>query len=274
MMHAALFSLLVVSSPALQAHVKVEGSIEGSLAKALGKDASALGAQVARLLRWRGDIVKDVLRGDDLWILYEQADGPELVAMSYQGTNLSVAGYRHPDASGIPRFYDQDGVLIEPGLAHSPVLTYAQITETVQQGRGKRKHHGLDLKAAIGTKIIAPFAGKVARVNWSRRVNGNCVELVYDHDRVARFLHLSKVADTIKPGAVLAAGDEIGEVGSTGHSSAPHLHYEIRDQGGKVLDPLAIHGTTKVSLTEAERGSFVAARDLYLRLRQDGAGGL
>jgi murein DD-endopeptidase MepM/ murein hydrolase activator NlpD len=273
-MHAALTLALVIAGPAMQARVSVEGSIEGSLAKAIGKDASALAAQVARLVRWRGDIVKNVHKGDELWVLYENALGPELVAMTFTGKELQLSAYRHADARGLPRFYDPDGRLLEPGITNPPVIAYTQITETVQRGRGKRKHQGLDLKAAPGTKVIMPFAGKVSRVNWSRRVNGNCVEVVYEDGHVARFLHLLKIGDAILAGQSLAAGAEIGEVGSTGRSSAPHLHYEIRTPAGEVVDPLTLHGTTVVQLGETELPSFAAAQKLYLQLRSDGKGGL
>src|SRR3954468_3019479 len=115
-MHLVAVLALAIGAPAQQTKVVVQGSIDASLAHVLGHDGSALAAQVARLVRWRGDVVKNVHKGDELWVLYEEADGPELVAMTYKGSELTLNAFRQPDAQGVPRYYDDAGKLIEPGL--------------------------------------------------------------------------------------------------------------------------------------------------------------
>lgn len=248
------------ASPELTASTRVSGSIESSLSRVVGKAGPALAAQVARLLRWRGDIVRDVHPGDKLTILYRNDSEPELVAVSYQGAAIQLEGFLATDKSGIARYYDSEGALIEPSLVQSPVPGYHQITETVQKGRGKRRHHGLDLKAPEGTPVLTPYEARVSRVNWSTRRNGLCVEVVYTEGPArgayARFLHLSRVDDQVKPGTRLAAGTLLGEVGSTGRSSAPHLHYEIRGKAGEVIDPLRIHSGAHAGLTQHRRQKF------------------
>jgi murein DD-endopeptidase MepM/ murein hydrolase activator NlpD len=144
---------------------------------------------------------------------------------------------------------------------HPPVDGYVQITEVVQSGRGKRTHKGLDIKAPLGAPVIMPFDGLVARVNWgSKRVNGNCVEVVYPNGTVGRFLHLSEVEPVAVPGARLIAGTRIGAIGSTGHSVAPHLHYEIRARSGEALDPLKEHGTERAAVNTTLKAEFDTAR--------------
>ncbi len=241
-------------------HTQVKGSIEASLATQVGNDAPALGAQVARLLRFRGDINKNVHPGDLLSLMFEHAPEPELLALAYHGSEITLFAYRFRGADGIDRYYDDQGTLIEPRILHSPVLGYVQITELVQKGRGKRKHNGLDFKAPVGTPVVMPFDGVVARVNWSTRVNGKCVEVVYKNGHVGRFLHLDRVDKGVIAGAHLAAGAAVGAVGNSGRSLAPHLHYEIRSQPGDVLDPLKIHGTEKATVPAGDRAAFDAAR--------------
>ena len=88
-----------------------------------------------------------------------------------------------------------------------------------------------------------PFTGRVSRVNWSTRINGLCIEVIFPSGKRARFLHLHSVEQGVKPGRPLKAGAPLGTVGSTGRSGGPHLHYEILSPAGKVLNPLDIHGT-------------------------------
>ena len=269
MLPAFLVSLLAVAAPLSSLHTTVQGSIEASLSGMTAHQASALGAQIARLLRWRGDVVRNVHPGDDLRIVYELAEAPELVALVFDGAEIDLAAYRFADADGVERFWDEDGRLIEPVLSNAPVASYVQITETVQRGRGKRQHAGIDFKADVGTSVRLPFAGTVTRRNWSRRVNGNCVEVALADGRRLLFLHLDRVDPTVRPGASLAANALIGAVGNTGISNAPHLHYEIRAPDGSPLDPLRIHGTSTAALAPARLPAFAAHRDTLERFLAD-----
>ena len=100
----------------------------------------------------------------------------------------------------------------------------------------------MDFKTPIGTPIIAPRAGKVTRVNWNHAANGNCVEVQFTDGALAKFLHLNENA--VKEGQSVTAGTEIGKAGNTGHSTGAHLHYQL-EKGGKVVDPIAYHGTLR-----------------------------
>ncbi|MBI5511532.1 MAG: M23 family metallopeptidase [Deltaproteobacteria bacterium] len=258
------FSILSSVAAPTPVDVSIRDSIEASLGRVIGADAPAIGNQVARLLRWKGDVIKNVHPGDKLKLLFERAPEPELVALVYSGSEIDLRAYRFDDADGISRYYDESGTLIEPWLLHSPVDGYVQITETVQTGRGKRRHHGLDLKAPEGTPVLTPFDGVVARVNWgSGRANGKCLEVTYENGTVGRFLHLSTVEPVAVPGAKLEAGTRIGAVGSTGHSLAPHLHYEIRAPAGDALDPLEEHGTERAVVAAEKRQAFDVARRAF-----------
>lgn len=230
-------------APLLELHTQVRGSIERSLRRVQPKHGAALAAQTARLLRWRGDVVRDVHPGDRLSLLFEAHTPAVLVALRYEGATVKLEAYRFVAPDGRPRYYDRDGVRVAPRLRNSPVPAYGQITEKVQTGPGKRRHLGIDLKAPEGTPVVAPFPGVVTRVNWSTRHNGNCVEIRFDPGMTGLFLHLAEVAPALAPGQVLAAGAPVGTVGNTGRSTAPHLHYELRRTAtGTLLDPLETHG--------------------------------
>ena len=99
---------------------------------------------------------------------------------------------------------------------------------------------------------------------------------IYADATYARFLHLLEVDATTTRGAKLQAGAAIAKVGSTGRSSAPHLHYDLRNKAGTILDPLAWHGTETVTLAGEEQKRFQQARRTFDRtfgLSSDAEGG-
>ena len=247
----------------MRADVVLRSSLERDLRQSLPKDGAALAAQVARLLRWRGDVARKVRRGDVLQLLYvvaRRTDEPELLAVHYRGELLELRAYRYAAAGdGIARYYDADGWRIEPAMRNPPVPNYWQITETVQHGRGRRKHRGDDLRAPEGSAVVLPFAGVVTRTNWSRRRNGRCIEVALEAGYIAHFLHLQRLAPEIRPGQVLPAGAVLGTVGNTGRSTGAHLHYELL-RGHRPIEPLRVHGQRRDRLPQPEWPAFAAAR--------------
>ncbi|HKK69086.1 MAG TPA: peptidoglycan DD-metalloendopeptidase family protein [Bacteroidales bacterium] len=101
-----------------------------------------------------------------------------------------------------------------------------------------RMHDGIDLTAPTGTPVYASGAGKVVRVdhNRTRRGYGNLVVIDHGFDGLSsRYAHLNSIK--VKKGQTIERGEQIGTVGSTGLSTGPHLHYEIRREG-KTINPL------------------------------------
>ena len=92
-------------------------------------------------------------------------------------------------------------------------------------GRGYEFHEGQDIDAQYGTPVEAAAAGKVIIAGWQRGY-GNVIYLDHGKGLTTRYGHLSKIDVTV--GQVVSQGQEIGLVGSTGRSTGPHLHYEVR----------------------------------------------
>lgn len=100
-------------------------------------------------------------------------------------------------------------------------------------GEARSIHRGLDFAAPIGTPIYAPGAGRV--VFASRRiVTGKSVVLEHFPGVYGLFYHLDSIA--VSPGDLVDAGELLGTVGTTGVSTGPHLHWELR-VGGVSVDP-------------------------------------
>lgn len=99
---------------------------------------------------------------------------------------------------------------------------------------GNTFHGGLDIAAEAGTPVRAARAGVVSRAEWGGAY-GYVIYLEHGDGSQTRYGHLSRFL--VGVGSVVAQGQAIGEVGSTGASTGPHLHFEIRFSGRSV-DPL------------------------------------
>ncbi|MEF9923235.1 MAG: M23 family metallopeptidase [Muribaculaceae bacterium] len=89
-------------------------------------------------------------------------------------------------------------------------------------------HEGLDFASEIGTPIFATGNGTVTEADWNSGY-GNLIILDHGYNYTTRYAHLSKIL--VRPGQTIKRGDKIGEVGNTGKSTGPHLHYEVRFKG-------------------------------------------
>ncbi len=113
-------------------------------------------------------------------------------------------------------------------------------------GRVGHTHQGQDIAAAKGTPVVAPFAGTVEWVRFQREGAGWYIVLDGDgEDRDYVFMHLRRGTLLVTPGQQVAAGEQIAQVGNTGRSFGPHLHFEIwvggwYVKGGAPVDPLPI----------------------------------
>ena len=100
--------------------------------------------------------------------------------------------------------------------------------------RGNRFHSGIDYPGATGTPVLAAASGTVTFAGFSLGGWGRLV--VIDHGGTRTFYaHLSRVG--VRVGRRVTAGQRIGRIGSTGHATGPHLHFEVRVRGAAV-DPL------------------------------------
>ncbi|MBD5203546.1 MAG: M23 family metallopeptidase [Bacteroidales bacterium] len=123
-------------------------------------------------------------------------------------------------------------------LAHIPSVLPINMAEyTMSSGYGYRRdplygsvkfHEGLDFAADTGTPVYATADGKV-EVADRQKEYGNCVEIAHGYNYMTRYAHLSEIL--VQEGQAVKRGELIGRVGSTGKSTGPHLHYEVRFKG-------------------------------------------
>lgn len=94
--------------------------------------------------------------------------------------------------------------------------------------RWGRPHQGVDLAAPTGTPIMAAETGKVVYSGWKSGY-GNFVAIDHGHGYLTHYAHCSKLL--VRTGQRVRKGEQIARVGSTGHSTGPHLHFEVIAQG-------------------------------------------
>lgn len=104
--------------------------------------------------------------------------------------------------------------------------------------RGNRFHAGVDIGAPRGAAVFAARRGTVVYAGWGGDY-GRLVILQHDSGVQTYYAHLSRI--TVAPGSTVPRGERIGLVGSSGHASGPHLHFEVRLRGA-CLDPLRALG--------------------------------
>lgn len=109
--------------------------------------------------------------------------------------------------------------------------------KVAQRVSGWTHHQGVDFAAPSGTPVHAVADGKVLMAAFYGGY-GNLIILEHAGGYTTYYAHLSAYAQGIEPGAIVRRGDEIGAVGSTGRSTGPHLHFELR-RNNVYIDPLA-----------------------------------
>lgn len=102
--------------------------------------------------------------------------------------------------------------------------------------RWGRMHNGIDIANAVGTKIVAARSGRVVFAGWDDGGYGYKIDIRHSDGSMSRYAHNSRLL--VRVGDDVAQGVPISLMGSTGRSTGPHLHFEIRLPGRGALNPL------------------------------------
>lgn len=155
-------------------------------------------------------------------------------------------GFEIQDVNEVSSFYAQHLKELESAISKVPMGKphYGEITsnfgtrENPFSGYGAETHSGIDFRGNIGDPVKSTATGKVslAGVNGGY---GNCIVIDHGYELQTLYGHLSKI--NVKIGDEVKIGDVIGEVGSTGRSTGPHLHYEVHFKGERINPELYLN---------------------------------
>ncbi|WP_376100762.1 peptidoglycan DD-metalloendopeptidase family protein (plasmid) [Roseomonas sp. CCTCC AB2023176] len=215
------------------------------------------------------DFGRDLQPGDRFSALFERLrdnDGELIghghvlqVELILSGRRLTL--WRYDASDGSTDWVDAEGRSVRGSFLRTP-LDGARVTSGFGLRRhpvlaSSRPHDGIDFGASTGTPVYAAADGRVIS---ARRENGygRTVRLRHRGGSETRYAHLSRFAQGLAPGRAVKQGDTIGNVGSDGLSTGPHLHYEVL-VAGKPVDP-STHVSAQARLSERQLAEFQAAR--------------
>lgn len=121
-----------------------------------------------------------------------------------------------------------------------------------------KDHKGIDIAAGMGSPVAAAKDGTIIRAGWAKGY-GQLIEVSHGNGLTSRYAHLSQIAVSV--GQQVKGGQQIGNVGSSGVSTGPHLHFEIR-QGGNPVNPEPYIGGSKATETDPTRAAAATEPDV------------
>ena len=117
------------------------------------------------------------------------------------------------------------------------------------------------LSEKYGEPVKAVADGKIIAAGWEGEL-GNCIRIQHQHEMVSIYGHLSKISPDVKQGAFVHMGQFIGNVGSTGLSTGPHLHFAMEKDGAWV-NPLTEKLGENHAVSPRMRAIFDEIKDQY-----------
>jgi murein DD-endopeptidase MepM/ murein hydrolase activator NlpD len=166
--------------------------------------------------------------------------GP-IISASFGTGGALMSAVRFSGRDGQARYYDEQGRDIERYFLRYP-LKFTHITSAFSEERfhpllkERRPHHGVDLAAPSGTPVRAIADGVVVDIGFQGEA-GVMLKLSHANNYASSYLHLSRLAPGLKRGLRVRRGEILGNVGSTGLSTGPHLHYSLLSNN-LYVDPL------------------------------------
>jgi murein DD-endopeptidase MepM/ murein hydrolase activator NlpD len=104
--------------------------------------------------------------------------------------------------------------------------------------RWGRMHKGIDIANSVGTPILAALSGRVTFAGWNDGGYGYLVEITHDDGSRSLYAHQSRIL--VQVGEDVVQGQQVGQMGSTGRSTGPHLHFEIHAPGYGAINPIEL----------------------------------
>jgi murein DD-endopeptidase MepM/ murein hydrolase activator NlpD len=262
----ASFALRIEKAPLVASSRLAGGVIRSSLFAATddARIPDSVATQVAELFASDIDFYRALRKGDRFSVVYEtlQADNEPLRAGRVISAEFVNAGKTYQavwfqELGSKGQYYTLEGNTLRKAFLASP-LEFSRVTSGFGGrvhpiARQWRQHNGVDYAAPTGTPVRTVGDG-VVEFAGVQRGYGNVIEVKHRDGKSTLFAHLSRIGVT--KGQKVEQGDVIGNVGTTGYSTGPHLHFEFRING-EHHDPLTIaKESNSLPLSAAARPVF------------------
>ncbi len=242
-----------VERPVETRHIARAGVVQTSLGAALveaGLGRTLVGAFVEAFRR-QVNFNTATRQGDRFWIVVEEerVEGRhhrygEVLALRYEGVRAGeLKAYYFQPGRGRAEFFDATGRSMHGSWLRTP-CRYDHMSSPFNPRRMHpilrrvQPHNGVDFAAGTGTPVIAAADGVIT---WAgpKGANGNLVAIRHANGFQTFYAHLHVIRRGLSTGDRVSQGDNIGQVGTTGRSTGPHLHFGLKRNGAWV-DPMAV----------------------------------
>ncbi|MEM1287980.1 MAG: M23 family metallopeptidase [Pseudomonadota bacterium] len=237
-----------------------------------------LASELIQIFAYDLDFHRPVRPGDAIEVLYEMDgdDNPsgDIVFASIQVGSTMHKFYRFTASDGSLLYFDENGVSANKFLIRNPVPNgrfrsgFGMRLHPIL--RYRRMHNGVDFSAPRGTPIMAAGNGTVTDAKWSSGY-GRMLTLRHANGYETRYAHLNGFARGISVGTEVQQGQVVAYVGSTGLSTGPHLHYEVK-VNGNFVDPMNIRVAREETLTGDRLIAFERERNRIDELMEQDRG--
>ena len=167
------------------------------------------------------------------------------MAMAPADRKPRIETFALPELPPVTAVAEPAGPLTRPVTFEEPVRGFAINSRfgirRLGGERGARMHKGVDIAAPQGTSVYSAAEGEIVRIGRQPEGYGNFIEMRHPNGMTTMYAHLSRI--DVASGDRVLAGERIGLVGSTGYSTGPHLHFEVR-RGGSQVNPSRVVGET------------------------------
>jgi len=154
---------------------------------------------------------------------------------SYAPLRQSITG--RTVSPELPSLSDADAFLPEGTRSNGYIWPTRGLLTSGYGWRWGRMHAGIDIAADTGTPIYAAATGVVQYSDWNSGGYGNLVEILHPDGSFTRYAHLNR--SLVREGQRVRQGEQIAEMGSTGYSTGPHLHFEVHPKSSGAVNPMA-----------------------------------
>jgi murein DD-endopeptidase MepM/ murein hydrolase activator NlpD len=233
-------------------------------------------SELTRVFAYDVDFQRQVKANDTFEVFYgNPLTGSSTKRKVLHYAQLTLAGktktfFRFTTKDGVTDYYDENGVSATKSLLRTPV-SGARLTSGFGMRRHpllgySKMHTGIDFGVPSGTPIKAAGSG-VIEAAGRQGAYGIAVKIKHSGKYETLYAHMSRLATGIRAGVKVNQGQTIGYVGSTGRSTGPHLHYEVR-ANDRPINPTRVKLAGAKKLAGKELANFKALKSRVLAMMQ------
>ncbi|WP_367364782.1 M23 family metallopeptidase [Candidatus Tisiphia endosymbiont of Nedyus quadrimaculatus] len=238
-----------------------------SALKSLGLSSNSI-IELINSYSYQIDFQRQIKSGDTVTVITEKFVTKEgkfshhgkvlYVSLNLSGKEYNIFRYSLDNTPNNHDFFSEDGKSVKRSLLRTPVKLVR-----ISSHYGNRHHptlgytkmhKGVDFAAPTGTPIYAAGNGVITEIGWKSGY-GKFIQIKHSQNLSTAYAHASNFAKNLKPGSIVKQGQVIAYVGSTGRTTGPHLHYEVKI-GGKNINPMHVKSSPGIELAGKQLAKF------------------